>query len=163
MEAAPGAPVPSRPLDLAGEVSAICSEWARTAGVALGGDSRLQVRLPTEPVGGLFDPDHLRRVLVNLLENGLRHAGRAAGAVQVSIEPVGPSLVRLCVASDGEPIAAEVEAHLFEPFNRLGAERTGVDDVQTFTAAVIQADQLGVRAIESGSRTGSMMRGSTPQ
>lgn len=126
MEAAPGAPVPSRPLDLAGEVSAICSEWARTAGVALGGDSRLQVRLPTEPVGGLFDPDHLRRVLVNLLENGLRHAGRAAGAVQVSIEPVGPSLVRLCVASDGEPIAAEVEAHLFEPFHSTRSRGTGL-------------------------------------
>lgn len=126
MEVVPSAPVPSRPIDLCAEVAAICGEWARTAGVVLGSDSRLQVRLPGEPMGGLFDSDHLRRVLINLLENALRHAGAVAGAVRLSLEPVGDALVRISVASDGEPIAAEVEAHLFEPFHSTRSRGTGL-------------------------------------
>jgi len=126
MEVAPSAPVPSRPIDLCAEVAAICGEWARTAGVALGSDSRLQVRLAGEPVGGLFDSDHLRRVLINLLENALRHASAGPGAVRLSLEPVGDALVRISVASDGEPIAADVEAHLFEPFHSTRSRGTGL-------------------------------------
>ncbi|MBQ0944669.1 histidine kinase [Ideonella sp. 4Y16] len=126
MEVAPSAPVPSRVIDLCAEVAAICGEWARTAGVVLGSDSRLQVRLPGEPMGGMFDSDHLRRVLINLLENALRHASREPGAVRLSLEPLGDALVRISVASDGEPIAPEVEAHLFEPFHSTRSRGTGL-------------------------------------
>lgn len=126
MEVAPAAPVPSRVIDLCAEVAAICGEWARTAGVVLGSDSRLQVRLPGEPLGGLFDSDHLRRVLINLLENALRHAGTGAGSVRLSLEALGDALVRISVASDGEPIAPEVEAHLFEPFHSTRSRGTGL-------------------------------------
>ena len=126
LEAAPGAPVPSRTIDLCAEVAAICGEWARTAGITLGSDSRLQVRLPGEPVGGYFDPDHLRRVLINLLENAVRHGSRQAGAVRLSLDALGDQLVRISVASDGEPIAAEVEAHLFEPFHSTRSRGTGL-------------------------------------
>ena len=62
----------------------------------------------------------------NLLENALRHAGGAAGAVELSVEALGPALVRLAVASDGQPIAPEVEPHLFEPFHSTRSRGTGL-------------------------------------
>jgi two-component system sensor histidine kinase PilS (NtrC family) len=126
MEAAPGGATPSRTLDACAEVAAICSEWARTVGLTLGAESRLRVNLPSEAVGVAFDPDHLRRVLINLLENGLRHASAQPGAVQLRLEALDAPLVRLTVASDGEPIATEVEAHLFEPFHSTRSRGTGL-------------------------------------
>jgi two-component system sensor histidine kinase PilS (NtrC family) len=126
MEAAPGSTAPSRTIDVTAEVAAICGEWARTVGLALGNDSRLRVQLPGESLGAVFDPDHLRRVLVNLLENALRHSSERAGAVLVQLELLGTSLVRLTVASDGAPIPPAVEAHLFEPFHSTRSRGTGL-------------------------------------
>lgn len=126
MEAAPGSMTPSRTLDATAEVAAICAEWARTVGLALGSDSRLRVSLPKEPLGAVFDPDHLRRVLVNLLENAQRHSSDRPGAVVVLLEALDGPFVRLVVASDGEPIPPEVEAHLFEPFHSTRSRGTGL-------------------------------------
>jgi two-component system sensor histidine kinase PilS (NtrC family) len=127
MEAAPGSLTPSRALDATAEIAGICSEWARTVNLALGSASRLQVLLPGAPVGVVFDPDHLRRVLVNLLENAIRHAGPDAGAVRVTLEPVGDSpWAVMSVASDGDPIAPDVEPYLFEPFHSTRSRGTGL-------------------------------------
>jgi two-component system sensor histidine kinase PilS (NtrC family) len=127
MEAAPGSLTPSRTLDATAEIASICSEWARTVGMALGSASRLQVLLPSAQVGVVFDPDHLRRVLVNLLDNAARHATAAPGAVRVSLElPEDPAWVRLAVASDGAPIGADVEPYLFEPFHSTRSRGTGL-------------------------------------
>ncbi|MFD2452864.1 sensor histidine kinase [Ideonella paludis] len=82
--------------------------------------------MPLEPVGAVFDGDHLRRVLVNLLENALRHSRDMAGSVLLSIEMLDGPYVRLSVASDGDPIAPEVEAHLFEPFHSTRSRGTGL-------------------------------------
>jgi two-component system sensor histidine kinase PilS (NtrC family) len=126
MEAAPGGTAPSRTIDATAEVASICAEWARTVGLALGSESRLRVVLPKEPLGAVFDSDHLRRVLVNLLENALRHASDRPGAVLVFLEPLDGSYVRLGVASDGAPIPPAVEAHLFEPFHSSRSRGTGL-------------------------------------
>ena len=126
MEVAPGVSTPSRIIDATAEVASICAEWARTNGVVLGQQSRLHVKLPAEALGSVFDVEHLRRVLVNLLDNAWRHAGERAGAVLVTLEAPSPALVRLAVASDGEPIAQEVEVHLFEPFHSSRSRGTGL-------------------------------------
>ena len=126
MEAAPGSQAPSRTVDVSSEVGAICAEWARTVGLVLGGDGRLKVLLPPEPVGAVFDPDHLRRVLVNLLENALRHSRDEPGSVLLTLEALDGPLVRLSVASSGELIGPEVEAHLFEPFHSTRSRGTGL-------------------------------------
>jgi two-component system sensor histidine kinase PilS (NtrC family) len=127
MEAAPGSLAPSRTLDASAEIASICSEWARTVGLALGSASRLQVLLPSVQVGVIFDSDHLRRVLVNLLDNAIRHASPAPGGVRISLE-VGddPAWALLSVASDGDPIAQEVEPYLFEPFHSTRSRGTGL-------------------------------------
>lgn len=126
MEAAPGGQAPSRTLDLNQEVSTICGEFARTVGLVLGHECRLRVQMPLEPTGAVFDADHLRRVLVNLLENALRHSRDMAGSVLLSIEMLDGPFVRLSVASDGEPIGPDVEAHLFEPFHSTRSRGTGL-------------------------------------
>jgi two-component system, OmpR family, sensor histidine kinase KdpD len=65
------------------------------------------------------DAGHVRRILVNLLENAHRHAG-AQGHVQVTAAPDGETVV-LRVADDGPGIpAADVDA-VFQPFWRGAA------------------------------------------
>ena len=127
MEAAPGSLSPSRTLDASAEIAGICSEWARTVGLALGSASRLQVLLPSTQVGVVFDPDHLRRVLVNLLDNAARHATLLPGGVRISLEVTADAaFARLSVASDGEPIPLDVEPYLFEPFHSTRSRGTGL-------------------------------------
>ncbi|MET0383228.1 MAG: ATP-binding protein, partial [Burkholderiaceae bacterium] len=127
MEAAPGSLSPSRTLDANAEIAGICGEWARTAGLALGGASRLQVLLPGAPVGVVFDSDHLRRVLVNLLDNAARYATSVPGGMRVTLETTdGGGWALLSVASDGDPIPPEVEPYLFEPFHSTRSRGTGL-------------------------------------
>jgi two-component system sensor histidine kinase PilS (NtrC family) len=127
MEAAPGSLAPSRTLDANAEVASICSEWARTVGLPLGTASRLAVRLPNQPLGVAFDPDHLRRVLVNLLDNASRHATAEPGAIKLSLKPSHDAdWVLLAVASDGAPIPPDVEPYLFEPFHSTRSRGTGL-------------------------------------
>lgn len=127
MELAPGAePPPAQPIDATAEVGAAAAEWARTVGLPLGAESRLRVQLPEEPLGVLFDPEHLRRVLVNLLDNANRHASPAPGAIVLRLVAGEGSLAELSLASDGPPIAPDVERYLFEPFFSTRSRGTGL-------------------------------------
>src|SRR6185369_15337911 len=65
----PGAP-PVLELDPA--VTAACGDWATQTSSG----ARLQLTLAAAGARVSFDADHLRRVLVNLLDNALRYAGR---------------------------------------------------------------------------------------
>ena len=118
MEVAPGQVQDIGAIDATAQVEAICGEWAKAAGVEIGAGGVLEVELPEAPLGVLFDPEHLRRVLVNLLDNARRHASGRPGSVQVRLEAAedDEGWAVFSVLSDGTPIAADVEAHLFEPF-----------------------------------------------
>ena len=126
MEVAPGAVPDVGMIDASAQVAAVCSEWARATGVALGEHSVLQVHLPAAPLGVLFDAEHLRRVLVNLLDNAYRHASRAPGAIQLRLDSRHESQAFLSLASDGAPIPPDVEPYLFEPFFSTRSRGTGL-------------------------------------
>jgi two-component system, NtrC family, sensor histidine kinase PilS len=113
MEVAPGSLLEAGTVDATAQVAAVCAEWARTAGVGAG---VLQVSLPAEPLNVLFDNEHLRRLLVNLLDNAHRHATGAAAAMQLRLHGRDANEALLTLASDGAPITPEVERFLFEPF-----------------------------------------------
>jgi len=128
MEVAPGQVQEVGAIDATARIATICSEWAQAAGIEIGGNGVLHVELPGEPIGVLFDGEHLRRVLVNLLDNARRHASGKPGAVLVRLEASAdvPGRVVFNVLSDGAPIPADVEAYLFEPFFSTRSRGTGL-------------------------------------
>lgn len=126
MEVAPGQMQEVRAIDATAQVAAVCSDWARSVGLKLGDQSVLRVELPPQPLGVAFDAEHLRRVLVNLLDNARRHASSAPGAIQLRLESRDDARAFLSVASDGAPIPPEVERYLFEPFFSTRSRGTGL-------------------------------------
>ncbi|AKJ27739.1 two-component system sensor histidine kinase NtrB [Caldimonas brevitalea] len=126
MEVAPGGPpTQADVVDITELVGATCAEWARTARLALDERSALRLMLPSQPLGAAFDPEHLRRVLVNLLDNGYRHASGTPGCVEVRLTAES-QILTLSVASDGAPIPPDVERYLFEPFFSTRSRGTGL-------------------------------------
>jgi len=124
---APGSFTPAVTMDAAAEAAAVVDEWL-TGAVP---EARAALRLVCHWPGGAcpvyFDNHHLRRVLVNLLDNASRHAGGDDGAVQLHLAR-GPNAgqVSLVVASDGIPIPPDVERHLFEPFFSTRSRGSGL-------------------------------------
>ncbi len=73
------------------------------------------------------DRQRLSQVVLNLLSNAVKY-NRAGGTVSVSCDPVTPAgRLRLSVGDTGPGIAPADVAKLFTPFERLGAERSGVE------------------------------------
>jgi two-component system sensor histidine kinase PilS (NtrC family) len=126
MEVAPGAEPQLRAIDASATVAAAAADWARTAGVPLAPDSRLRAELPTAPLGVVFDPEHLRRVLVNLLDNAHRHASAGRGAIFLRLVGRDDGWAQISVLSDSPPIPPEVERHLFEPFFSTRSRGSGL-------------------------------------
>jgi two-component system, NtrC family, sensor histidine kinase PilS len=77
-----------------------------------------------------FDPEHFRRVMINLLDNAARHCSENSHAIIVSAQCIGqspaPMQVMVSVLSDGPPIDASVESALFEPFFSTRSQGTGL-------------------------------------
>ncbi len=118
-------------IDIVAETSKVCDEWCHAhstvAARAPADGSRVRLDLPASPLGVLFDPEHLRRVLINLLDNAGRHASVEPGAIVLKLRALARvDAVELTVASDGPPIASEVERHLFEPFFSTRARGSGL-------------------------------------
>ncbi|WP_427913816.1 sensor histidine kinase [Ramlibacter sp. MMS24-I3-19] len=84
------------------------------------------VRVALEAAGTsvVFEGDHLRRVLVNLLDNALRYASEQPGAIQV-VTSAGDAPT-LTVWSDGAELEPAVERHLFEPFFSSESRSSGL-------------------------------------
>ena len=97
------------------EVGALLAEVAeRTPG-------RVPVAVrPGPPVTVLADPEELRRVVQNLLDNAVRHAGTAVELAVVAAD----GRVRLAVLDDGPGLPAQERERVFERFTRLDDARS---------------------------------------
>ena len=126
MASAPSMAEDVLPLDAVAQIRNACEEWASAAGVPWGEESPLRLILPSEPLGVIFDAEHMRRVLVNLLDNAKRHASMAPGAIEIRLDSREVARAFLCVSSDGPRISAEVERFLFEPFFSTRSRGTGL-------------------------------------
>ena len=73
-----------------------------------------------------FDPEHLRRLLINLLDNALKHASGRPSSIRVVTQPSGPERVRISVWSDSAPMEPSVLKHLFEPFFSSESRSSGL-------------------------------------
>jgi len=114
------------PLDASSLVHEICLDWARTNHLPEGPGGPLRFEVPTHSVMVSFEPEHLRRVLVNLLDNALRHAPQGLDMVRVRLEEYTLALAQLTVFSAGAPIPPDVESHLFEPFFSTRSRGSGL-------------------------------------
>jgi hypothetical protein len=81
---------------------------------------------PAENLIALLDRRRLWQVLLNLIGNAVKY-GREGGTVRVGVRSHGGDRLRIEVADDGPGIDPEQLNRLFRPFERLGAERTGVE------------------------------------
>ncbi len=96
-------------------IRSLVSEFKdRLPGVALG-------RLADEPFN--LDPEKIRIVLRNLLDNALKHTPEDGPTVSISMECRSDRL-EIVVEDRGEGIPAEAQPHLFEPFFRPDTSRS---------------------------------------
>jgi signal transduction histidine kinase len=109
---------------------AICRPLAQASAVAL----EVTGPLPGEPDPASLqvqaDPTRLRQVVMNLLSNAVKY-NRPQGSVRLAVRQdatggEGPD-VHVDIADSGIGLAPPQLERLFEPFNRVGAERTGVE------------------------------------
>lgn len=71
------------------------------------------------------DPTRLRQVMLNLLSNAIKY-NRTEGGVHLRMVCTG-SRVTIEVSDTGIGMTRDQLSHLFEPFNRLGRESSGVE------------------------------------
>ena len=74
----------------------------------------------------IADRQRLKQVLLNLISNGIKY-NREDGNVRVSVEPTEEGRLKVDVADSGHGIPAARMEKLFAPFERLGAEGSGVE------------------------------------
>lgn len=87
-----------------------------------------QVTLHPATMGALAvtaDPTRLRQVLLNLLGNAVKY-NRTGGEVRLAARREGDEVL-LTVQDTGPGIAAQDLHRLFQPFERLGVERSGIE------------------------------------
>lgn len=110
------------PFNLSQSVERICRDWQLQTGAG----PMLGVTLPPRRMDVRFEPEHLRRVLVNLLDNARRYASQQPGSVQVTAGQSANGCGFLSVWSDGPPMDQSVERHLFEPFFSSESRSSGL-------------------------------------
>ena len=104
------------------ETEAFCREWAEHHAAG----QRLRVTLGASNVHVQFAREHLRRILVNLLDNASRYASKRPAAIQVATHAMRHGPAMLLVWSDGAPMEPSVQRHLFEPFFSSEARSSGL-------------------------------------
>lgn len=103
-------------------VQEMCKEWqAQHAPV---GNVRFDLQCAGLQVK--FDPEHLRRVLVNLLDNAQRHGQQGDQALVIVASRQEQGMAQLMVWSRGAPLPGAVQARLFEPFAAGPSRSTGL-------------------------------------
>jgi len=124
----------------------------------LAAERGLTVTLPDLPPEQhvLADRQRLKQVLLNLLSNAVKY-NRPGGAIRVTVEPAGADRLRITVADEGPGLTPPQAARLFAPFDRLGAEASGVEGTGLGLAlSKALAEQMGGRlGVDSAPGAGS--------
>ncbi|MBP9061680.1 MAG: PAS domain-containing protein [Rhodoferax sp.] len=109
-------------LNLNETVARICQDWQNQKS----GSQILGVKLTSDAIEVRFEAEHLRRILINLLDNALRYASQQPDAIQVSSSVAPTGQASISVWSDGQPMDQSVERHLFEPFFSSESRSSGL-------------------------------------
>ncbi len=98
----------------------------------------------------MADRVRLRQILVNLVSNAVKY-NRPEGVVRVRVWQSGDRIA-IEVSDTGLGLTEEQQQHLFEPFNRLGADQKGIDGTGIGLVIVkrlvdLMGGQLSVRSV----------------
>ncbi|MCX7218059.1 MAG: ATP-binding protein [Burkholderiales bacterium] len=74
----------------------------------------------------VFDPLHLREVVLNLLSNAVRYASGEPGSIRLYPKLGAGNRLELHILDDGPGISSDVRSHLFEPFYTTSSKGTGL-------------------------------------
>jgi two-component system sensor histidine kinase PilS (NtrC family) len=89
----------------------------------------ISINSRVKDVGVIFDPSHLKRVLTNLFDNGLRHSEadsqRAELRIDVEVDPVNRQVL-MDVVDYGNGVAESQLGRLFEPFFTTSRQGSGL-------------------------------------
>jgi signal transduction histidine kinase/ActR/RegA family two-component response regulator len=104
----------------------------------------------------LADNQRLRQVMVNLLSNAVKY-NRPDGAVVVKTARHNGS-IRIEVSDTGRGLGKNAAEHLFEPFDRMGQERSDIEGTGlglALTKALVEAmhGSIGVESSEGAGST----------
>jgi PAS domain S-box-containing protein len=96
----------------------------------------------------MADRMRLKQVLLNLLSNAIKY-GPEHSHIDIGCEPLADGRVRISITDHGAGMTPEQVAALYQPFNRLGRERTGAEGtgiglVVTRSLVELMAGQMGV-------------------
>jgi two-component system sensor histidine kinase PilS (NtrC family) len=110
----------ARAMNLTEVLQRVCRDWQSQHG------HRLVLHQPVQPLAVWFEPEHLRRILINLLDNAKRYASTHAESIQIHVDAGASQAVIVHVWSDGGPLESSVEQHLFEPFFSSESRSSGL-------------------------------------
>ncbi|MFT7723346.1 MAG: CHASE domain-containing protein [Roseateles sp.] len=82
-------------------------------------------RLDPDALQLLGDATRVTQILTNLLSNAVKY-NRAGGSIAIEATRPEPGWVEVAVRDTGLGLSDEQRAALFQPFNRLGRERSGL-------------------------------------
>jgi signal transduction histidine kinase len=99
----------------------VVNEVVDSARTHLPSERSIELTHPSPPPPVAADPDKLRQVLVNLIDNALKYA--SDGSVEVRVEPYADA-VRFSVSDRGPGIPFEDQTQIFEKFHRLDPNMT---------------------------------------
>ncbi len=98
------------------------------------------------------DRTRLKQVLINLLSNAIKY-NQANGTVVVDVDRVSgtPERIRVSVKDSGAGLPPDMLMQLFQPFNRLGQERsaeegTGIGLVMSKRLVELMGGEIGVES-----------------
>ena len=116
-------PLVLEPLPLAPLVSS-CRALIEAAAAELG--LTLEERLATDAPAVRGDATRVRQILTNLLSNAVKY-NRRGGQVSIGSRRAAGGLVEITVADTGLGMTEDQVAALFQPYNRLGRENSGIE------------------------------------
>jgi len=88
-----------------------------------------------------LDPTRLKQVILNLVSNACKY-NQSGGSVSVECSRLANDRVQVSVVDTGKGIPRDRQADIFEPFNRLDAEYSGVEGTGiglTITRQLVEA------------------------
>ncbi len=135
-----GREIPHRPVDLGNVLAAAASELEPVAG-----DHEISVSAPSGvEIDGV--QDELHRLVLNLMENALRHTDPGT-AVEATVERRNGEVV-LAVEDDGPGIPPDLQEKVFERFFRAHGDRSGSSGLGLSIVRAVAESHQGKVALE---------------